>query len=407
MIILSIETSCDETAISIIEANGTVESPEFSVLGNALYSQIDIHKEFGGVYPNMAKREHGLNLVPILKKALDQANIPLTDQIIDKEYLNSCKEILSKEDGLFDRLSQFLDEYPKIPKIDLIVVTKGPGLIPALWVGVSFAKALSKVWGIKVLGANHMKGHITSVLFLQNKTEEFPISNSQFSNEKLKVKSINTINFPALALLISGGHTELVLISKWGDYQIIGQTLDDAVGEAYDKTARILGLPYPGGPKVSKLAYNSRERNKVNPKISLPRPMLKSKDLNFSFSGLKTAVLYLTRELGDMDEETKEDLCREFEDAVTEVLITKTRKAMEDFDIRTLIIGGGVISNDFIRDNFKKLIDQNFSNIDLKIADKNLATDNALMIAMTGYLEYLTNPEKVEEDIIANGNLTY
>jgi N6-L-threonylcarbamoyladenine synthase len=281
-----------------------------------------------------------------------------------------------------------------------VVVTNGPGLIPALWVGVSFAKALSKVWGIKVLGANHMKGHMASILSLGDKIEEV-------KSQKLKVKSINTINFPALALLISGGHTELVLISKWGDYQIIGQTLDDAVGEAYDKTARILGLPYPGGPKVSKLAYNSRERNKANPKISLPRPMLKSKDLNFSFSGLKTAVLYLTRELGDMDEETKEDLCREFEDAVTEVLITKTRKAMEDFDIRTLIIGGGVISNDFIRDNFKKLIDQNFSNIDLKIADKNLATDNALMIAMTGYLEYLTNPEKVEEDIIANGNLTY
>jgi N6-L-threonylcarbamoyladenine synthase len=340
MIILGIETSCDETAVSIIEAKGDLNNLRFEVLGSSINSQIKIHEEFGGVVPNLAKREHQKHLPLVLKQALEEAKIG-----------------------------------DDLKSIDLIVVTVGPGLEPALWVGIEFAKELGKKWDKPVIGANHMIGHMISVLF---------------TNEK--------IEFPALALLVSGGHTELVLLNNWQDRQKLGETQDDAVGEAFDKVARMLGLPYPGGPEISKLAQEAREKN-IKLEKEFPRPMIHSKDFNFSFSGLKTSVLYYLR---DKTEINKLAVAREFEDAVIETLLSKTKRAIEEYLPKTLIIGGGVIANIALRENFLKL-SENYP-IKVLIPEKSLTTDNATMIAAAGYIEYLRNQNQTEE-LKAKGNL--
>jgi N6-L-threonylcarbamoyladenine synthase len=271
----------------------------------------------------------------------------------------------------------------------VISVTSGPGLAPALWVGVSCAEALSKLWDIPSIPVNHMEGHIVSVL--------------------MENSDIRPVEFPAIALLISGGHTELVKIENWGKYEILGETVDDAVGEAFDKTARLLGLPYPGGPEISRLAEIARE--KMAPKkAKFPRPMIHSDNLNFSFSGLKTAVLYYIRDnfnennpIQDID---KIDIAREFEDSVVEVLIEKTKKALDDTNSKTLIVAGGVIANKKIRSTFMKLEDE-YDGLIVKIPINSLATDNALMIACATYFNVTLYPEKLSnpQKIAANGNL--
>jgi N6-L-threonylcarbamoyladenine synthase len=400
MIILSIETSCDETAVSLVRAEGGLESPNFTVLGNALYSQAMLHAAYGGVYPNLAKREHAKNLVPLLKQALSHAfgNTP-RHSALDTESMNAgfplkagmtekITEILNKEHGLAEELLPILDTHTKPAgdeQIDMIAVTSGPGLEPALWVGISFAKALALAWDVPLMPTNHMKGHITSVLL----------------NGKKKVQ------FPTLALLVSGGHTEIVLMSNWNTYETIGQTRDDAVGEAFDKVARMLELPYPGGPEISRLAQIAREKN-LPIDITLPRPMLHSNDLDMSFSGLKTSVLYLLRDLrGNTTEITdglKAQIAREFEDTVTEVLITKIVKALEETGATTLIIGGGVIANTYIRQAFEKLVQEKYNYLSLFIPDKSLATDNAIMIACAAYIDHLSG-KKPEKDFRAEGNL--
>ncbi|MSU45295.1 MAG: tRNA (adenosine(37)-N6)-threonylcarbamoyltransferase complex transferase subunit TsaD [Candidatus Zambryskibacteria bacterium] len=402
MKILSIETSCDETAISLIEASGDLESPTFSVIGNSLISQINIHNEYGGVFPMLAKREHAKNLVPILKDVLIQSKMFTEGEIkIEKDLWNEIEIILSKEEGLYKMM---MDVFKNIesPKIDLIAVTNGPGLAPALWVGISFAKALQKIWNIPLISVNHMEGHICSVLL--NRTDEFKILNLEFKN--------NSINFPALALLISGGHTELVEIKNWGDYKIIGETKDDAVGEAFDKVARMLGLPYPGGPEISKLAEYARE-SKLPATAKFPRPMIHSHDLNFSFSGLKTSVLYYLRDnFSVLDEKvqiTKDncaDIAREFEDSVIDVLKAKTIEALEETNAKTLIIAGGVIANKKIREAFLDL-EKTLNGLKLRIPNSSMATDNAIMIGMAGYMRLCLNPKIVEKTdrITAEGNL--
>ncbi len=385
MKILSIETSCDETAISIVEANGGLESPTFSILGNTLFSQIEIHKEYGGVFPMMAKREHAKNLPEILKRTLEQADLHKTEELYPKEKWDQIKIILEKEDGLYENLRKNFETVSN-PKIDLISVTYGPGLEPALWVGISFAKALSVLWDTPIVGANHMEGHIASIL-VENKDER-------------------KLEFPALCLLISGGHTEILYMRDWGEYRLLGQTLDDAVGEAFDKTARMLGLPYPGGPEISRLADKAREE-KLPHKASFTRPMLHSHDTNFSFSGLKTAVLYYIRDLNrKLEDEDKMDVAREFEDAVVEVLLKKTEKAIEENDIKTLIIAGGVIANKKISYEFSKL-EKKYTGLMVKTPIKTLTGDNSIMIACASYLNISKNPEIIKKniDIKAVGNL--
>lgn len=402
MKILGIETSCDETGICVLDASGEMPNITFKVLGDALYSQIAIHAQYGGVFPMMAKRAHTKNILELTKLALTQANDwqeeSSTEISLDKE--NAIRDILKMEDDL---ASEFIKTISKIgrPNIDAIAVTHGPGLEPALWVGVNFARALSIAWDIPIIPSNHMQGHIFSVLLTPDG---------------------NTVNvqFPAIALLISGGHTELILVNNWLEFIKVGQTRDDAVGEAFDKVARILGLPYPGGPEISKLADIRRKEKLLNPTepiFKLPRPMINSNDLDFSFSGLKTAVLYTVKGMPtnstpteslkpiELTDEVKKDLASEFEDAVTEVLISKTFKAVEKHDAQSIIIGGGVSCNKNIRANFEKAALER--NIPLLLPNPKMSTDNAVMIALAGYINIINKVPTQDGyvDIKPQGNL--
>jgi N6-L-threonylcarbamoyladenine synthase len=390
MKILSIETSCDETAISILEASLIDGKPVFKTLGNALYSQAETHADFGGVFPTLAKREHIINFTPILISALKEAGmlIEKTKPETETEHLTDSLSFLGeREQELRDQLLNFFTKY-ETPQIDAVAVTVGPGLEPALWVGINGAKALSYIWQIPIIPTNHMEGHIASVLIEAEQAEE---------EKKQEVK------FPAVALLISGGHTELVQVNSWGDYKILGKTRDDAVGEAFDKVARIIGLKYPGGPKISALAKRFRdgefkdEYSTASIAWNFPRPMITKKDCDFSFSGLKTSVLYAVRdntknsihgEIKELTEADKASLCAEFEQAVTEVLISKTKRALEESDAKTLIIGGGVSANMFIKESFGGMINDEFSDVTFLVPQKHLSTDNSLMIGIAGFLQY-------------------
>lgn len=396
MIILGIETSCDETAVSVVEANGNLlaqrslgevgDDLSFKLLGSAINSQIEIHKQYGGVFPTLAKREHQKNLPLVLAQALKEAGF-------GNELWDTPKQDESATGQVNYELWKKKNQNKKFP-IDAIVVTVGPGLEPALWTGINFGEKLGKSWGIPVIGANHMEGHMASVLL--SKAEEIKNSKLQITNKKLE--------FPAIALLISGGHTELIYLKNWAKKQKIGETKDDAVGEAFDKVARMLGLPYPGGPEISKLAEEARSKN-ILLETKFPRPMIHSKDFNFSFSGLKTAVLYYIKKItqeSKISREQKLAIAREFEDAVIETLISKTRKAIDEYNPKTLIIGGGVIANKALRENFMEL-KKYYQDLEISIPEKSLTTDNATMIAVAGYIEYL-NGEKLE--LKANGNLS-
>jgi len=367
MRILSIETSCDETAISIVEATGEFPEATYEILGNALHSQIDLHKEYGGVFPALAKREHIKTVVPMLEIALrealllEDAKMPLEEEL--KEKLAS---LLAREEGLAFELIAFFEKHA-IPKIDLIAVTSGPGLEPALWVGINFAKALSAILEAPVLPINHMEGHILASLF-----------------DVVEDNMLAKVLFPAISLLISGGHTELILIQNWATYEKIGQTKDDAVGEAFDKVARMIGLSYPGGPEVSRRAKIAREEKLPPFKADLPRPMLHSQDLNFSFSGLKTSVRNAI-EGKELTENETNALCRDFEDAVTEVLLKKTRDALTSHGAQTLIVGGGVSASTHIRLEFQTQLLQSHPDVEVYFPQPKLSTDNSVMIALAGH----------------------
>src|SRR3989344_5317006 len=353
MKILAIETSCDETAIALLDISGALERPNIKVLGNTLLSQVALHEQYGGVYPDLAKREHQKNLPILLKQTLKEAK-------------------MSKAE---------------LRTIDYVAVTAGPGLEPALWVGINFAEELGKSWGKPVIPVNHMEGHIYSVLYQNPKS---------------------ALELPALALLVSGGHTELVHIKDFGDYEILGRTRDDAVGEAFDKTARMLGLPYPGGPQISRLAENSRKRT-LEDTIKLPRPMIHSKNLDFSFSGLKTAVLYKLKSENRPDIGFKEDMARAFEDAAIEVLVEKTRRALLELggEAKTLIVAGGVSANLHLSRELKKLVGE-LHDITLSMPPRLLTTDNAIMIGIAAFIRLSREPEILRNQIAirADGNLS-
>lgn len=352
MKILAIETSCDETAVALMEISGELNKPKITVLGNTMFSQVALHEQYGGVHPSLAKREHEKNLPILLEQTLREAG-----ENADK------------------------------PELDLIAVTAGPGLEPALWTGITFAEETGRKWGKPVIGVNHMEGHICSVLYGDKPAVELP----------------------ALALLVSGGHTELVLMETFGHYEILGRTLDDAVGEAFDKAARMLGLSYPGGPKLSKLAELSRQK-KAEIDIKFPRPMIHSGDLNFSFSGLKTAVLYKLRNDGRTDDEYKEDVARAFEDAAIEVLVEKTRRALESLGdkVKTLIVGGGVAANARLALELEKL-KASFPDLTLLMPERALTTDNALMIGIAAFENVSLNPKilKTGGELKARGNMSF
>ena len=387
MRVLGIETSCDETAVCLLEAEGDFGTGfQFKVLGNALLSQIEVHREYGGVFPNLAKREHQKNLVPVMEAALKQAGLLIASghaPDVSQEKSNGVEKILERETELFAHLSLFLTQHKK-PNIDCVAVTAGPGLEPALWVGINFAKALSLAWDVPIVAVNHMEGHIIISAVQKN--------------------TVASIEFPLLSLLISGGHTELVLSKKWMTYELIGETQDDAVGEAFDKVARVLGLSYPGGPEISRLAEKAREEN--SPRLfELPRPMMHTDTFDFSFSGLKTAVRRIVEKESPLSDHAKCQLAREFEDAAAEVLIAKTIRAADERGAKTVLIGGGVSANNHIRKELTKALHGASPYVKLLIPSPELATDNAIMIAIAGYFYALKKNFVDPKTLVANGNL--
>ena len=384
MRILAIETSCDETAIAIIDVEGTFPASRFHVLANQTLTQIEMHKEYGGVFPMVAKREHARTLVPLLKVALKEAGLykETSRHVIESPLRKEFQHMLEREPELF---AQFITEVPNInpPEIDMIAVTSGPGLEPALWVGINFAKALSLVWNIPVMPINHMEGHMLVPLL---------------ESPSLGVMTMRETVLPLLGLLVSGGHTEIVLMREWGTYELLGETKDDAAGEAFDKVARILGLPYPGGPEIAKRALLGTPK-----KHTLPRPMLTSANYDFSFSGLKTAVLYLARDLGELSDEQKNDIAREFEEASVEVLTTKTLRAVAEFGVRTIVVGGGVSANTRLRETLTRRMQNEDAGVLVLFPPPSLSTDNALMIAIAGATKIGRTPPSLSS-ISANGN---
>ena len=348
MKILGIETSCDDTGIAILEIHGQ-KNPNFKFLSNVIASQIKVHQKYGGVYPMLAKREHQKNLPTVLAKAL-------------------------KNVGGSDPPTH----------VDAIAVTYGPGLSPCLWTGLNFAQDLAKKWAVPLVPVDHIEGHLLVSLLRED-------------------GYMPKDAFPAIALLVSGGHTQLVLVKDIGKYQIIGETRDDAAGECFDKTARILGLKYPGGPEIAREAA----QNKKHISIKLPRPMMHTKDYDFSFSGLKTAVLYQYQARDAKERKTKayiQAMAAEIQQAIIDVLVHKTIKAAKEFGAKSVILGGGVSANDELRRVFEARLQ--ILDIPLFAPPKNLSTDNGAMIALAGYFKYEKEAyPKNFENIEANPNL--
>ena len=331
MIILGIETSCDETALAILECSGGIASPRFKILKEAVASQVAIHRPFGGVVPNLAKREHLANL-PVLERQIFGTG--------------ATAEKLWK-------------------KIDTIAVTVGPGLEPALWAGITFAQELAKKHKKTLIGANHLEGHLYSFL-LPGTTGRRP------GTPLSKI-------LPAAALIVSGGHTCLLRVQNLKKWKRLGEPRDDAVGEAFDKVARLLDLPYPGGPALSRLAESGRQGA-----IEFPQPMLHTRDYDFSFSGLKTAVLYYLKNNPKAD---KADVATAFEHAATGVLATKAFRAAKEIGARSILLSGGVAANTRLRRHIgaaaRKL------GVAFLVAPRRYNTDNAVMIAAAGYMSLL------------------
>ena len=321
MIILGIETSCDETSICVLKDGK-------EVLANIVSSQIDIHKEFGGVVPEIASRHHIKNISYVLDEALEKAGIELKD-------------------------------------ITAIAVTYGPGLVGALLVGVSFAKSLAYALNVPLVPVHHIQGHIAA---------------NYLTHPELKP--------PFISLVVSGGHSHIIKVSDYTKFKILAKTRDDAVGEAFDKVARVLGLGYPGGPKVSKLAKTGQATYKL--------PTTKFDNLDFSFSGIKTAVLNLANK--EKENLRKEDIAKSFEDNVCNVLVQNTIKAMKENNITKVALAGGVAANDVLRKTLKSNAEAN--NCVAYIPNLEYCTDNAAMIAMAGYYNYMAG--KYTNDLALN-----
>ena len=315
MLILGIESSCDETGVALYDA------AESRLLAHALHSQILMHQDYGGVVPELASRDHIRRTVPLLRKVFQESGRSLNE-------------------------------------LAAIAYTQGPGLAGALLVGASFAEGLAAALGIPVLPVHHLEGHLLSPLL-----------------------SSRPPTFPFVALLVSGGHSQLMRVSGVGQYELLGETLDDAAGEAFDKTAKLLGLPYPGGAALSEMATQGRPEM-----IKLPRPMLHSGDFDFSFSGLKTAVLTRVREIGEADAQQRADIAHGFQQAIVEVLVRKALRAVRDSGLRRLVVAGGVGANRELR----RQLDAGAAKAKIEVfyPELEFCTDNGAMIALVGGLRY-------------------
>jgi len=325
MYVLGVETSCDETSVSVSKDGK-------QILSNVVLSQIDIHKEYGGVVPEIASREHIKGITYVFDQAMKEAGIDYKD-------------------------------------LDLIAVTQGPGLIGSLLIGVNAAKVVSLNYQIPIIGVHHITGHIYASNIEQD------------------------MEFPLIALVVSGGHTELILMKEHFSFEKLGETQDDAVGEAYDKVARVLGLPYPGGPVVDRMAQKGEEE------YHFPRPMIDTDDFNFSFSGLKSHVINLHHNMKQRQETINiENFCRSFQEAVTDVLVAKTIKAKEQYAVKQIVVAGGVAANSGLRKKMKEQI----TDIPVYFPKMAYCTDNAAMIGIAGYYKY--QKEQRVDDFMLNGS---
>ncbi len=320
MLVLGVESSCDETSVSIVRDGK-------EVLSNVINSQIKIHEKFGGVVPEVASRHHVYQVTMVFEEAFKVANVKPED-------------------------------------IDLVAVTYGPGLIGSLLVGLNAAKTFAMMYNKPIIGVHHLAGHIYA-----NAIE-------------------HDMKFPAIALLVSGGNTELIYMPGHFNFQIVGETLDDAVGEAYDKVARVVGLPYPGGPHVDRLAHEGKDT------YHLPRVYLDDGSYNFSFSGLKSAVINLHHNAEQRKEEINiNDLCRSFQDSVTEVLVRKTLKLAKEKNVKNIIVAGGVSANKGLKERFM----EEGKDFNISIPSIKYCTDNAAMIAVAGYYQNKVFPNKYDD----------
>jgi N6-L-threonylcarbamoyladenine synthase len=311
MKILGIETSCDETGLAVYDSNS-------GILANVVHSQVDIHKAYGGVVPELASRDHIMRIIPLIRNTLDEASLENKD-------------------------------------VDGIAYTSGPGLIGALLVGAAVGRSLAYAWDIPAVGIHHMEAHLLAPM-LEDTAPEYPF----------------------LALLVSGGHTQIIQVDKPGSYVLLGETLDDAAGEAFDKTAKMLGLGYPGGPAVSALAESGNPQ-----RFTFPRPMTDRPGLDFSFSGLKTHTMKIVKQFDD-DEQTRADIARAFVDAAVDTLTIKCRRAMEQTGIFTLIAAGGVSANSQLRKSLAHMVSDLGGRV--YYPRPEYCTDNGAMIAYAGYL---------------------
>ncbi len=369
MIILGIETSCDETGAAILSfasAQDKRENGQIQILSNVVASSAKLQAKYGGIIPEQAAREQLKSIIPVVNEALEQANL-------------------------------------KPDELDSIAVTYGPGLIGSLLVGIETAKTLSLVWKKPLIPINHLLGH-----FYANWISQSTDYSLQSTAEVRSQKSVDLPSFPCIGLLVSGGHTDLGLFEDHGKYKYLGGTRDDAAGECFDKCARLLGLPYPGGPEISKLA------EKGDPKFfKLPKPMINSDDFDFSYSGLKTAVANLVHSSEFMvDSKDKKstnyqlpttNLAASIEQAIIDPLVKKTIKAAQKFNVKTLILGGGVAANKKLVENLKFDIGYLKLDISLHIPSPNLCTDNASMIASAAFFE---KPIKNPLSLQVNPNLS-
>ena len=324
MLVLGIESSCDETGVALVDASGTGVP---RLLGHALHSQVRMHEAYGGVVPELASRDHIRRVLPLTQDVLKQAGRSLAD-------------------------------------IETVAYTRGPGLAGALLVGAGVACALGASLDRPVLGVHHLEGHLLSP-FLSADPPEFPF----------------------VALLVSGGHTQLMRVESVGDYELLGETIDDAAGEAFDKSAKLLGLGYPGGPALSRLAEQGDAQA-----FALPRPLLHSGDLDFSFAGLKTAVLTQARKLGDELPARKADLAASTEAAIVEVLLKKSLAALKQSGLRRLVVAGGVGANRLLREQLDAACAKR--GVRVHYPELSLCTDNGAMIAMAAALRLTTGREK-------------
>ncbi|MDZ4299290.1 MAG: tRNA (adenosine(37)-N6)-threonylcarbamoyltransferase complex transferase subunit TsaD [Candidatus Sungbacteria bacterium] len=364
MRILAIETSCDETSIAIVEFSGSKKRTVQKTLSHGISSQVKIHAPFGGVVPNLAKREHQKNLVPMFVHALKEAKL-FNAQTAKRKKKKDTEEktlatIFDHEPELFKLFTTHILPMP-VPNIDAIAVTNGPGLAPALWVGINFSRALSYCWDKPLIPVNHMAGHLYSAFLKEGVLEQF--------------------HLPLLALLVSGGHTEVVLMRGHGRWKIIGATVDDAVGEAFDKVARLLNIPYPGGAALAALSGRGNAE-----KYPLPSPLINSLDYRFSFSGLKTAVLYLIRDMPSAQvKKNKADIAASFQKAAVDVLVKKTVRAAKEYNVKTITLGGGVAANTRLREHLTEAAQKELPRVPLCFPLNSTTGDNALMIAAAAY----------------------